>query len=358
MPTSEPPALDFESVRAKLGMMRYDITDVMMSESTLVVEYLVLRSRDYGFSSMMYVPRDFQMVASERSRSEERSWNFRYVSPASRFVNLSDINVQDMYAEPDISNAYNFTKRIKNHYQLAVYPEPGIHEDEALVFLNDAIRQMRRFHMVCRNTDFGLCISHGPYVVVMHNGSSSVSVLHVQNAGEFNKHPEFSFLSSSFHIEQIRTLMEDGTLTNMTEAMPRFEEALITVLDGTTDMFEVTAKNGPVSYPDFVIRIAASNDEKRKRIEAFRRDERLVYEEIGRRNILIELIRTASESDLPNARANYDAHKLAQRAVIDQFQISRQRMYAWMFLSDRIAFDGIIFLQWISKNMSRLEGPG
>lgn len=362
---SEVTELDFALVRRKVERMRYSISDILTTGG--YVRYVVVRNRDYGFSSLMYFPDSIGVVLRKGQERSASVWEFKWITVSPKYVSTAEINVQDTYADKDPT--HEFDRRVRNTYKLSSPAVPGIREEEALIFLNDVSRQMARFSSFCDNTCFGFSLCKGPYVCVLDNEARAVRMLAISSP-----RANFPFFNPTFSVESVEEMMQSDSKKSLMQRLPRFEKGILTIIDSTQNLFRDSFDRDPAMHPpDLKDKLTRSKKELERRSESLAKLEVLVRESVAERNALVVALEEAKKavSDgkdtagvrrlqailSASARA-YEDHTAKRRDLVMQYQQARQKLFGWCMLLDRVIFDSHMFSCWIRRNMERISLDG
>jgi hypothetical protein len=357
--------LDFSQVVKKLTHSRFSVVDVISNERSGMCQFIRIASRDFGYTCLLHFSEMFGLVNVETDDSMRR-WLFRDLSPSDRYIPMESINIQSTVI--DEADTSNFAKNMKKAYELD--SAHGSLDDEHVVYINDVLRQIRRFESTCRDFKIGLAMTRSSYMVVLHEeGPQSMFIHRDPTEGDLGP-PEKLF--SVDYVISIQNIYK--TFDTISDLLPRFERALRKITDRTTRIF---ANNVHEVFPNCKDSFEKALAQKVAREEKYDNDGENVREHVRKRIELIEaLTKTSSrlrelehapepERDEARcvdadrldsqAREAYDAHTEKRGALLEKYARSRQRYFSWMFMLDRVVFDNVLFMEAVRRNFARLE---
>jgi hypothetical protein len=355
--------LDFARVVEKLAHSRFTVVDVFSNETSGVCQFLRIASRDFGYTCLVYFSEMFGLVNVETDDTIRR-WLFRDLSPSDRYIPMESINIQSTII--DEADTANFAKNMKKAYELD--SANGSLDDEHVVYINDVLRQIRRFESTCRDFKIGLAMTRSSYMVVLHDSGPRCMFVH-RDASDGDLGPPEKLFSVDYVIS-IQNIYK--TFDTISDLLPKFERALRKITDRTTRIF---ANNVNDVFPTCKDAFTKALAQKVEREDTYDKHNAEVSEFVRTRIKLIESLTETSSSlreleHMPErdearfadadrldsqAREAYDAHTEKRGALLDKYARARQRFFSWTFMLDRVVFDNVLFMEAVRRNFARLE---
>lgn len=354
-------ALLFPRLVEKLTHSRFSVVDVFLHETTRVCEYLRIASRDFGYTCLVHFPEMFGLVDVETD-DNMRIWLFRDVSPSDRYIPMESINIQSTVI--DEADTSDFAKNMKRAYQL---DSPAL-DDEYMVYINDVLRQIKRFESTCREYKIGLAMTRSSYMVVLHESGPRCMFVYRDMVPEGELGPPEKLFSVDYVIS-IQNIYK--TFDTISDLVPSFDKAVRKITDRAVRIFANNCKYFPFCKEDFDKAMA----QRIEREDIYDKSASKVAQFIETRVGLIGALNKTSTNlrqleQMPvrdearcreadrldsEARELYESHTEQRAALLDKYVRSRQRFFSWMFMMDRVVFDNVLFMEAMKRNFARLE---
>lgn len=372
--------LDFSRVCKSLAHFRFYPTDVFCTADD-VCEYIRVASRDFGYTCIIHFPDIFHMTNVDPG-DDVQKWVFRNLVLEDRYVPLEKINLQSVVV--DESDTSQFVKNIREAYKLD-QSKAGMNDETTIVYLNDVLRQLKRFKATCENHTFGLAMTRSSYMVAHHaEGARCLFVRRDDSAATTQQPP-----SKLFNVDPIISIQHIFTaLDSISDILPAFERALRDIVNHTVEIFK---KNVRRNFPRFEEDFNNAALELHERECKYSNAEQTVMKYVETR---AELIKTIHETDVKTreaqaalnriassdaiihdhpteeacrnsaraaereediARKEYEKHTELRTAVLEQYARARQRYFSWMFRLDRVVFDSVMFMHAANRSLAEMS---